>query len=613
MRNRVIHQFLIVVIGLIVYSNALSVPFVLDDDVNIVQNPLVKGFNYFLDPSAINATNADDSVKDFFRTRLIGYLSFAINYSLNGYDVTGYHIFNIMIHIINALLVFWFMTLLLRSPYLSSIEGQGVPEVVALTSALLFVCHPIQTQAVTYIVQRFASLATLFYLLSVVTYVWSRLVLSNATKRYALYAVSIIAAICAMRTKEISFTLPVMIVAVDFLFFTGDVKKRLIYLVPILLTILVIPLTILTAGNSFNLATSEGISRWDYLLTQFRVIVTYIRLLCLPVAQNLDYDYPVYRSLSEPAVALSLLFLLAIIGLAVYLYYISFKEERGKRHRTGRLVAFGIAWFFVTISVESSIVPIEDVIFEHRVYLPGIGFFIVLGAVTGMFWIHRAGVNDHLQWRGRRMVLLSVIACVVLVLSVAAYHRNGVWRDNLTLWKDAVEKSPKKARPHNNLGMYYERQGDMHEAIEHYKTATVLKPDYVVAHMNLGRVYAMQGLTTEYLNEVQMALKSYDEILKDPRAAKRHKVDAVDVAGMHYAIGGKLARQGIYDKAAAELQAAIRLNPNLVEAYVDMGNIYAITGNIAEAINQYQMALQINPNAAEARNNLDIVRRQQTR
>ncbi|MBV6343558.1 hypothetical protein [Candidatus Magnetobacterium casense] len=224
MQNRFTNQLLIVIVGLIVYSNTLNVPFVFDDDVNIMQNPLVRGFHYFLAPSAVNDSNADDSVKDFFRTRRIGYLSFALNYAIHGYDVTGYHVFNILVHITNGLLVFWFLTFIFRSPYLSSVNAQEVP--VAIACALLFVCHPLQTQAVTYIVQRFASLATLFYLLSVVTWLCSRLVLSNPTKKYALYAASIIAAVCAMMTKEISFTLPVVIVAIEFLFFTGDVKKK---------------------------------------------------------------------------------------------------------------------------------------------------------------------------------------------------------------------------------------------------------------------------------------------------------------------------------------------------------------------------------------------------
>ncbi|KJU85232.1 conserved hypothetical protein, membrane [Candidatus Magnetobacterium bavaricum] len=603
LQNRFICQVLIVVVGIIVYSNTLNVPFVFDDDVNIVQNPLIREFNYYFDPSAVNNSTADDSVKDFFRTRLVGYLCFAINYALNGYDVKGYHIFNIAIHIANALLVFWLITFILRSPYLRSANDRNVPYATALTGALLFVSHPIQTQAVTYLVQRFASLATLFYLLSVVTYFWWRLASYSGMKRHAPYVVSIIAAICAMRTKEIAFTLPVIIASAEFLFFRGDVKKRLLHLVPILLTFLVIPLTILTAGNSFNLATSEGIPRGDYLLTQFRVLVTYIRLLCLPVNQNLDYDYPIYRSLFEPAVALSLLFLLAIAALAVALCYISFKGTQDNRRRTGRLVAFGILWFFVTISVESSIVPIEDVIFEHRVYLPGIGFFISLCATIKMF-------TERLPEK-HRMTLMCVIAGVVLVLSVATYSRNAVWNDNLTLWQDVVNKSPNKARAHNNLGMYYQQQGDMQKAMEHYKMSSVLKPDYVVAHMNLSRVYAAQGLAVESLNEMQMALKSYDEILKDPRAAGRHKVNAADVAGMHYTIGSKLARQGIYDKAAAELQAAITLNPSLVEAYVDLGNIYAITGNAQEAIKHYQMALQLRPDSAEAKNNLEIVGRKQ--
>ncbi|MBF0343771.1 MAG: tetratricopeptide repeat protein [Nitrospirae bacterium] len=606
--NKLINHVLIIIVGLIVYSNTLNVPFVFDDDISITANPLIRNFNSFFESSALNNTGIEPSVRDFFSTRIIGYLTFAINYNLNGYDVTGYHIFNILVHLANALLIYWLVMFLFSTPYFSEAQWQDTPNVVALASALLFVCHPIQTQAVTYIVQRFASLATLFYLLSVVAYMWSRFDFESKARKYILYAVSVIAAVCAMKTKEISFTLPVAVVLVEFLFFAGDVKKRVIYLLPILLTMLVIPLTLLTSGGSFTIATSENVSRWDYLFTQFSVIVRYIRLFFIPVGQNLDYDYPVYRSLFEPAVFLSLLFLLSIIGVGMYLYHLSCGRCPEKRYLyLCRLIAFGIVWFFLTISIESSIIPIEDVIFEHRVYLPSVGFFTMIAAMLAAIETLKAEVIKT------RKVLIPLAACLVLVLSVAAYHRNGIWRDNVTLWEDVVNKSPNKARSHNNLGMYYERQGSLYRAIEHYKTAARLKPDYVVAHMNLSRIYAMQGLTTDYLSELRMALKVYDDILRDPKAAKKHRVDAVEVAGIHYELGASLARLRLYDEAAVELEAAIRLNPDSVEAHVDLGNIYALRGSVDGAINQYQIALQLRPGSVEARNNLEIVRRKMTK
>ena len=118
----------------------------------------------------------------------------------------------------------------------------------------------------------------------------------------------------------------------------------------------------------------------DYFLTEFSVIVVYLRLLVLPIDQNLDYDYPVYHSLLEPKVFVSFLFLSAIISLAFYLLFVS---ERSTRRNLFKLTGFGLLWFFLTLSIESSIIPIEDVILEHRLYLPSIGF--LMSGSTGCF------------------------------------------------------------------------------------------------------------------------------------------------------------------------------------------------------------------------------------
>ena len=242
---------------------------------------------------------------------------------MHGLDVTGYHIFNLVIHLLNALLVYWLIILTFRTPYASAYLQKDVLKTSApyrwipLFTALLFVSHPVQTQAVTYIVQRFASLSTLFYLASLVLYIKARGSDSSKKARYAFYAGSIISAILAMRTKEIAFTLPVMAVLYEFMFFRGDIKKRVLYLLPLVLTMFIIPLSMLvTQGGSTGasgideltkIAGSVDVSRWDYLNTQFRVIVTYIRLLFFPVNQNLDYDYPIYRTFFTPPVFLSFL------------------------------------------------------------------------------------------------------------------------------------------------------------------------------------------------------------------------------------------------------------------------------------------------------------------
>ncbi|MBI4838692.1 MAG: hypothetical protein HY806_06030, partial [Nitrospirae bacterium] len=224
------------------------------------------------------------------------------------------------------------------------------------------------------------------------------------------------------KTKEIAFTLPIIIVLYEFMFFDGKIKKRILYLIPLLLTILIIPLAYMESGKSTGDLISDlsetarlqtEMSRMDYLFTQCRVIVTYIRLLFLPVNQNLDYDYPVYHSFLNPNVFLSFLFLMVIFCIGVYLLYRSrithYLSVCNAQAVTLRITAFGILWFFVTLSVESSVIPIVDVIFEHRVYLPSIGAII---ATTTFMFVLSIKIKDKLHHSNK--IIISTLSLKLL-------------------------------------------------------------------------------------------------------------------------------------------------------------------------------------------------------
>ncbi|MGK2943733.1 MAG: hypothetical protein ACSLFC_03195 [Desulfuromonadales bacterium] len=207
-----------------------------------------------------------------------------------------------------------------------------------LFAALLFVVHPVQTQAVTYIVQRLTSLTTLFYLLSCVLYVQARLQMAQNSEPgpqpqpqpqpqpvplrvIFLFAGSVLMAVLAMKTKETAFTLPLSILLYEIYFFRGPWKRRLLCLLPIMATLLIVPMTVLDIdGATSDILTDSGeqlrvgshLSRWDYLVTQIRVIVTYLRLLVYPIKQNLDYDYPIYTTFFTLPILLSFLLLAAL-------------------------------------------------------------------------------------------------------------------------------------------------------------------------------------------------------------------------------------------------------------------------------------------------------------
>ena len=190
-------------------------------------------------------------------------------------------------------------------------------------------------------------------------------------------------------------------------------------------------------------------SRLDYLFTQFRVIVTYLRLIVLPINQNLDYDYPVFHSLFTTEVFLSFLLLVTILLSGIYLLY----RSRGSSPHL-RIIAFGIFWFFITLSVESSFIPVKEIMFEYRVYLPSLGVFLVLS--TFCFIIMRSAEK---RWKGAGNIVMPILFLIIIVLTGVTYARNTVWGDEITLWQDVVNKSPNKARGHNNLGVAYKGYG----------------------------------------------------------------------------------------------------------------------------------------------------------
>ncbi len=595
---------LIAITALIIYSNTLSSPFHFDDVLSIEKNDVIRSLSNFLDLSG---------------TRYAGDLSFALNYHMGQLNVFGYHLVNVLIHIINGILVWWLVKLIFKTPVMarSAVSPQLI-SAAALASALIFVAHPVQTQAVTYIVQRYASLATLFFLLSITLFAKWRITSGNRY-RVMFYLFSLFSAVLAMKTKEISFTLPFIILLYDFIFFR-DTVKRIHLLIPYILTLPIIPLSIMSTDRHPGgivgklgeaVQETETISRGDYLITQFRVIVTYIRLLFFPVNQNLDYDYPVYNSIFIPEVFLSFLFLLVILGLAVYLLM-----------RSYYIVSFGIFWFFITLSVESGLIPIRDVIFEHRLYLPSIGAGIAFSYAL-FYGIEKIRRRRGVGTGAASLAVWILILFLIAPLSYAAWQRNSIWKDGVTLWGDVVAKSPLKARGHYNLGLAYFRQGRIDDAIEGYKAAIRLKPDYDEAYNNLGLAYVRQGRIGEAIGEFRTALRlkpsldeahinlglayirlgRLDEAIGVYREALRLKpthVEAYNNLGLAY------IRQGRLDEAIGAYRNALRLKPTYAEAYNNLGLAYVMQDRVDEAIGEFTTALRLKPDYEKARSNLDI-------
>lgn len=574
-RSPLLHLLLIIIAGSVVYAGTIHFPFVFDDRTSIVENISIRHLSDFL------ATSWHQQQR-----RFLGYLTFALNYRAGGLDVTGYHLTNLAIHLITGMLLYWLCLLTFRTPGAEKSRVASDAPFVALFAALFFVLHPVQTQAVTYVTQRFASLAGLFSLLALV--LWVRAMQGYEREMWrstrAAYAGGIfLAALAAMVTKETAATLPLAALLYGRLFFPAPLRVQVRRLLPMIGGVF-LPLVVWLAAipdRSLHqlLALARGgvaVSRLDYLLTQPPVIVTYLRLISLPIRQNIDHDFPVFHSLSFPVVG-ALLVLAALLGIAV--------GAAGIARRGGdpgwRAIAFGIGWFFIALLVESTVIPLDDVLAEHRLYLPMAGVSLAEGT---------AAVSLASAVGAARFLLLALMLFVGL--GTGTWRRNEVWSSPVELWGDAVTKSPAKTRPHYNLGTSLNDAGLPAAALTHLERAVTLQPDHADAWHNLGATHAALG-------EFPEAVAAYRRALAlDPKMWRACN-----------GIGVALMSMGRVDEAIVAYREAVRLAPRSAEVRNNLGAASGIRGRKSEAVLHLEEAVRLAPENRLFRQNLEKARR----
>ncbi len=392
---------------LLAYSNTFSASFQFDDQPSITENESIRSLANV--PALLMGQ------------RGVTMASFALNYAMGGLDVAGYHVVNVSIHILNAMAAYFLVLGIFRD------EDEARAKKVAAFSALIFALHPVQTQAVTYIVQRMESLAALFYLLGLLAFRRAAFA-STWLRRGLLYAATSAFYVLGFYSKETAFTFPFAALLYDFYFIGKGSFQKVFSRWPVYLALFALmlfftahdivpmsgfgdlsrdssiiaslkggpPAASMAAANAHPAATAgfavEGISPEEYLFTQFDVIVYYISLLFVPMNQNLDYDFPLAKTLFKvpeahrgavlnipmlpPAASLAIL--LFILASGVYLFLRSRKASAGAKKTDCLAASFFIFWFFLILAPTSSFFPIADVIFEHRLYLSTLGFAVIL-------------------------------------------------------------------------------------------------------------------------------------------------------------------------------------------------------------------------------------------
>jgi tetratricopeptide (TPR) repeat protein len=548
--------FFIFALGFIVYSNTFDSEFQLDDETSITTNIKIQKL------SNIGA------IWHFWPTRFVTYLTIAVNWYIGKTLVFWYHAVNLMFHLLTTMCVYGLVLMLLRA---SALARDGLPSqarLIALFAALLFVAHPIQTQGVTYVTQRAVALAAFFYIATICCYAKSRFYESSddGRGRRRWYALALVCAAIAMYTKENVITLPFAILMIDKMFLVGDKPLNWRRLIPFFLVTCLMPLTMAYtrtvdfAGMRRSNEPIPNITSYQYLVTQFRVLVTYMRLLLVPAHQNLDYDYPLYNSLFYAATFWS--FIVHVVMLA----------GAWMLRSRARLISFGIFWFYLTLFPESGLLPIRDVIFEHRLYLPMIGYAIIV-PVTLYYLLGRRDMRK----------MIAVFLALLAVYSVMTYRRNLVWKTQMSMWADSMKKAPNKSRSYKGLGFEYEKKGEYDKALAEYDRAIELNPWYDEVYYNRGNIYAMRHDLDRAINEFSRAI----ELKADYYMAYHNR-------SLAYAM------KGMYNEALVDINKSIQFDPTYALAYCNRANIYCRLQRLDLAIADYTKAMELSEDYYDA-------------
>lgn len=613
---RAFYILTIIIAGVLVYSNTFHVPFYYDDYTYIKSNPHLR-------VTHLNFESLKHAALDGLpRHRPIPKLSFALNYYFNQYHVFGYHLLNLVIHLLIGLLLFFFIRYTVSLSYTGSSPpeagrrednpgtGRIDPDIIAFFATLIWLVHPINIPAVTYIVQRMTSLVALFYLLSMVMYVKGRMTARAADRHPAVlffyFAACIIAGALALASKENAATLPIFIFLYEWFFFQNLsirwVKRHLAWIGIAVVVFGVIALLYL--GENPLHRIQIGYAHRDFtmpqrVMTEWRVVVYYISLLFYPNPSrlSLDHHYPLSHSLFSPATTiLSLIALLAIAAAAVY----TAKKDR--------LIAFCLLWYLGNLIIESSIIPIE-IIYNHRNYLPAmmISLFVVI-------MVYRL-IRD-------RRFAIGVLCLLVSITAYWTYCRNAVWNNRLAFWSHEVQMSPEKFRPHSNYGVALYDAGDIDGAIQQYIAALKIHPNDADVLNNLGNALMKENnfdLAIQYFSKALDISPRYVKArsnLATALIAQNHlaeavgqlkKVLAIDPNNLeaHVNLGAALARMNKLEEAVAHYKAAIRIDPSCAEAYNNMGTLMVLQHQYKKAMTLYEQALEVNPGYKDAQENLN--------
>jgi tetratricopeptide (TPR) repeat protein len=554
--------WLVIGVGLLVYCNSLRVGFLFDDAPHIVENARIRRL---WPPGEVIAHTS----------RPVVMLSLALNYAGGGLAPWGYHLFNVGVHILTALTLYGVARLTFLSEVLRSRYGKAAPGLAGVM-ALLWLVHPLQTESVTYVIQRGELLMGLFYLLTL--YCVIRSAVPSGSIWWPVGAV--VSCALGMASKPVMVTAPMVVLLYDRAFLAKSWREVLQWrwrlYASLAATWLLLPLLLANGASEWKDSAGfayGGLPALQYALTQPGVILHYLRLAFWPHPLCFDYGWN-YGWPSAQTVEDALPELIVVGALLTATAWAWWRQPA---------LGFVGLWFFLILAPTSSFVSVADLVVEHRMYLPLAAVVTVVS--VGGFELER----DLLSRRPQRQRILggTVSAALVLLLSMLTMQRNRDYRSELVLWQDTIAKSPNNPRAYNGVGLALAQASRVQEAIGPYEQALRIRSDYAEAHNNLGNALFQLGRETEAAEHYKQALQIKPGF-----------------AEAYYNLGGTLARLGRMAEAIGCFEQAARLKPDYLEAQYALGNALLQTGRPNDAIEHFERVLQISPDSAEAHNSL---------
>ncbi len=543
-------------LALLAYANSFRAGWHFDDTINITENRFVRITS--LEPASLLGA----MVQQRRQHRPFSNLTFALNFYLNRERVFGYHLVNFALHLGASLLIFS----LLRTAFRRAGLAPERRDLAALAAAAVWTVHPLQVQAVTYIVQRQTVMASLLTLATLWAYVAGREAPSRGA-RVGFYFLAGLAFFLALGSKETALVTPALLLLIE-LYFFRDFSLAFLRGRPLARNlILAVFGALLILADQFGVwqQITTGYEHRSYtlverLLTEPRVLFQYLGLIALPLpsALSLEHSPPLSWSLWSPWTTLpAILGWTAILAAAV------------RFARRSPLLSFAALWYFLGLLLESSFLPIE-LMTEHRLYLPSLAVIAPLAAGPILYWPRLRGA-------------VIGIGLVTLLLLLGTVSRNRVWQTELRLWSDAARKSPALARPWVGRGTSLWSQGDNPRAILNYNRALRLNPTYLEAVQDRGTSYAEMGELSPAIADFTRAISLSPDFYK-----------------AYFNRGTCYNRQGQLDSALSDFNRAIKLYPSFAEAYVNRGIAFAEQGQAERALADFSRALELKPESREA-------------